>query len=93
MGATGYSITICNTGIDLESRVSGTKNTLWTSNFPSLGCSTPANGSKKWIRLRVSGTFIPVKVWDDGAAEPNSWSTQHTDSAVSGPGKSGHLTD
>lgn len=88
-GATGYSITIGNTSIDLESRVSGTKNTLWTSNFPGIGCSTPANGSKKWIRFRVSGTSISVKVWDDGAAEPSYWSTQHTDSAVSAGGRVG----
>lgn len=87
--ATAYSLTIGNTSIDLESRVSGTKNTLWTSNFPGIGCTTPANGGKKWIRFRASGATIAVKVWDDGANEPASWNTLHADSAVSAGGRVG----
>lgn len=42
---------------------------------------------KQWLRMRVSGDTIRVKIWADGQAEPDNWEFSVTDSSVSGPGQ------
>jgi hypothetical protein len=39
-----------------------------------------AAGTRWWIRLRVQGTSIQAKFWQDGTTEPTGWTAQATDS-------------
>lgn len=42
-----------------------------------------------WMRFRVSGTNLYVKIWQDGSGEPASWTLTATDSSVAGAGRYG----
>ncbi|MDQ3275291.1 MAG: hypothetical protein M3Q39_09770, partial [Actinomycetota bacterium] len=42
------------------------------------GVAPISPGTKRWLRLRVQGTTMSVKIWDDGTAEPAAWSTEWT---------------
>jgi len=46
-------------------------------------------GVDYWVRFRVNGTSIQVRVWADGGGEPGTWTLDSTDSTVSGVGWSG----
>lgn len=45
-----------------------------------------------WIRFRVSGSSLKVKVWDEGTTEPASWDLEETDSSITGSGWAGVIT-
>ena len=65
--ATGY----------LQHSVAGTTTNLLT--MTSLQTVTTA---KQWLRFRVVGTTVSVKVWLDGVSEPSAWSYTYTDSTT-----------
>jgi len=79
---TAYGLVTNNTAFHLNKWVSGTSTQLGST------LSTPAftAGTWYWVRLRVNGTAIKAKVWLDGTAEPASWSSEVTDSAVAAAG-------
>ncbi|MGM0437498.1 MAG: hypothetical protein ACQEQD_04435 [Bacillota bacterium] len=39
-----------------------------------------------WMRLRVNGSDIKAKVWEDGETEPESWDIEETDTGITGTG-------
>ena len=41
----------------------------------------------QWLRFRVEGEGIKVKVWKDGVAEPNEWLHERNNNQVVAPGK------
>jgi CSLREA domain-containing protein len=45
-----------------------------------------ATTTKQWVRFRVEGSTLKVKVWTDGAPEPSAWEMQATDSSFSDAG-------
>jgi hypothetical protein len=51
------------------------------------GVQSITAGQKQWIRLRVVGTSIQVKVWRDGTAEPAAWTASLTDTSVTAAGR------
>ncbi len=54
-----------------------------------LGVGYFVAGDYYWIRFRVNGTSLKVKVWKDAEEEPSVWTSEVTDSAVSGVGWAG----
>lgn len=47
----------------------------------------PRTTNWQWLRLRVEGAGIKVKVWPDGSAEPPHWLHQRNNSDVTAPGQ------
>lgn len=58
--------------------------TSWTS-IASSSATTSAD-TDYWVRFRVNGTAIQVRMWADGGSEPGTWDIDTTDSNVSGDG-------
>jgi len=52
-----------------------------------LGTFTAPNAGDRWLRFRVQGSSVSVRVWADGTAEPTGWTKSVTDTDVTGPGK------
>lgn len=42
-----------------------------------------------WMRLRVNGSDISIKIWEDGQSEPGSWNISTTDNNITGSGDAG----
>lgn len=42
-----------------------------------------------WVRCKVSGTSLKVKIWSDATGEPTVWTGTTTDAAISAAGKVG----
>lgn len=42
------------------------------------GLSPIEANTKRWLRMRVEGTTLSVKIWNDGTAEPSTWSAEWT---------------
>jgi RHS repeat-associated protein len=61
------------------------------SGFTSLAATTTdvLPDTAYWIRFRAEGTTLSARIWEDGTAEPTSWTVQVTDSSISGPGRAG----
>jgi Fibronectin type III domain len=65
---------------------------LWKSESgatTSLGSSpgvASVTTAKQWLRFRVQGSSISVKVWTDGTAEPANWELTATDGSITNPG-------
>jgi len=51
--------------------VLGTWNTDWTHSA----------GAYVWVRFRVEGTSLKVKIWQDGKTEPHTWQIRATDTS------------
>lgn len=60
--------------------VSGTFTTLTSASF------TYANGTFYWLRFNLVGTTLKLKAWQDGAAEPGSFTISVTDLSLSSGG-------
>jgi hypothetical protein len=69
--------------IQLIKRVGGTSTVSTAFSF------TPTVGSFYWMRFRVQGTTLSIKVWADGTSEPSSWGYTTTDTSVSAAGSVG----
>lgn len=63
-------------------RVSGTFTTISAVNSPSQ----IAPGAAYWMRTRVNGSSVSVRIWADGSAEPATWQVGTTDTAISAAG-------
>lgn len=59
--------------------------TVTTTRWPVAGDVWSAN-TWYWMRFRVSGTSLQVKVWADGTPEPSSWTTSDTRASPSAAG-------
>lgn len=46
-------------------------------------------GTWYWVRFRVNGSDLKLKVWADGGAEPGPWDIETTDTAITGDGWAG----
>lgn len=45
----------------------------------------------QWVRLRLNGTSIQARYWEDGTSEPGTWQVSATDSDISAAGWVGLL--
>ena len=55
--------------------------------FALAEVSHPRKTNWQWLRFRVEGEGIKVKIWDDGASEPLDWLHERSNDQVAGPGK------
>jgi trimeric autotransporter adhesin len=80
----GYGIQLqSNSGtVSVMKNVNGTVTTL-----QNVAGAQQVSTGKQWLRLRVVGSSIQFKIWADGAAEPTSWTSTLTDSAVTATGQ------
>ena len=80
----GYGIQLqSNSGtVSVMKNVNGTVTTL-----QNVAGGQQVSTGKQWLRLRVVGSTIQFKIWSDGTAEPTSWTSTLTDSAVTATGQ------
>jgi hypothetical protein len=57
-----------------------------TRSLGSLTDVASVTTAKQWVRFRVQGSLIGVKVWTDGTAEPADWELTATDTSITDPG-------
>ena len=57
-----------------------------TTNLGSLSGVAAVTTAKQWVRFRVQGSSVSVKVWTDGTAEPANWELTATDTSITSPG-------
>lgn len=55
-------------------------NIVAAANVPGIGTYTP--GSLVWVRGRIEGQTLSVKVWKDGTPEPSAWTVQAVDTSI-----------
>lgn len=81
---TGYGLELAsNSGtVSLKKNVNGTLTTIRT-----ISAANQVGTAKQWIRFRVSGAQVQVKIWRDGVAEPAAWTSTDTDTSVTAPGQ------
>lgn len=77
---TCYKLLWYGGNLHLNSAVAGVNSQLTTVAF------TMSAGVFVWFRLRVQGTGLYGRAWQDGTAEPGAWLTTITDTAVAGAG-------
>ncbi len=58
-----------------------------SSDLKSVSGAQPLSTSKRWVRMRVSGSTIQLRTWLDGQTEPSTWNATVTDSTVTAPGQ------
>lgn len=60
----------------------------YTPTSTSVGSTskTIATNTWYWVRFRVNGSDLKLKVWEDGTAEPGSWDIEETDTDISAVG-------
>lgn len=77
-------------GVEIQSGVDSVK-ILRTRNsngaFALTEISHPRKTTWQWLRFRVEGEGIKVKIWDDGTSEPLDWLHERNNDQVVGPGK------
>jgi hypothetical protein len=78
----GYFVEIPNnsSSVGLSKVSSGTITQLSSA---AIGRATT---TKQWVRFRIEGSTLKLKVWTDGTQEPSAWEMQATDSSFSQPG-------
>jgi hypothetical protein len=57
-----------------------------TTSLASLSGIASVTTAKQWVRFRVQGSSISLKVWTDGTAEPADWELAATDTSITRPG-------
>jgi hypothetical protein len=65
------------------------RNVAGTTTSVATGSFTFSLNTFYWIRARIVGTQIDVRVWLTGTAEPTTWLASGTDSTITGAGKFG----
>jgi hypothetical protein len=55
-------------------------NLLAATNVPGIGTYTA--GTFVWVRARIEGNYLAIKIWKDGTAEPAAWSATVLDSVI-----------
>jgi hypothetical protein len=82
-GNAGYFVQVTNdiTTVQLWKSEGG----VTTSLASQAGVAT-VTSAKQWIRFRVQGSTLSVKVWTDGTPEPANWELTTTDASITGPG-------
>ena len=82
--SSGYGIQFASgsTTVAVTKAVNGT-----TTNLATVTDAGQVTTAKQWVRLRVSGSTIQYRRWLDGQAEPATWTTTSTDSAVTTAGQ------
>jgi PKD repeat protein len=80
----GYGVAIQNDSstVTLARNVGGTVTTL-----RSVSGGQQVGTARQWVRFRVSGSQIQVRLWADGQLEPATWNATVTDSMVSVAGQ------
>jgi len=63
----------------------------WTQ-IARADCPTVCADRNKWIRFRVEGTEIKVKIWRESDAEPAAWTAEVSDAMITGDGWFGPVT-
>ena len=71
----------------IQASVAGTLSTLGTE-IAVTGLTHVANTLYR-VRARTSGSTLQMKVWEDGAAEPSSWTLTQTDTTFAAAGATG----
>lgn len=82
---TYYSAQVNASNFLIQKNVSGTATTLAGS---SSAFTITAN-TNYWIRMRVQGSAIQGKIWQDGTVEPTAWTSDVTDTSITGAGQFG----
>ena len=70
--------------VSLAKRVVGT-----TTNLTGAVTVTLTAGQAYWFRMRVQGTTLSLRYWQDGTSEPSAWTVQITDSSLTAAGFGG----
>ncbi|HET7901327.1 MAG TPA: Ig-like domain-containing protein, partial [Candidatus Nanopelagicales bacterium] len=80
----GYGVELSsNSGtVAVLKSVAGTQSTI-----RSLTGANKLVTTKQWLRIRVVGTTLQVKIWADGSPEPAAWTSTDTDSSVTAGGQ------
>jgi chitodextrinase len=80
----GYGVEFSSSSstITVNKAVNGT-----TTDLKTVSGAQPLSTSKRWVRMRVSGSTIQVKTWLDGQAEPSAWTATVTDASVTAAGQ------
>jgi hypothetical protein len=80
----GYGIELTSNGSTawLRRAVNGTSTTIAT-----LTGAQAVTTQRQWLRLRIVGNQVSVKLWVDGQPEPAAWRTTVVDATVTAPGQ------
>lgn len=81
-------LSVSSTGQRRISYGSYTGGTANSSNYPASGDVWNTN-TWYWLRFRVNGTDVKYKLWEDGTAEPASWTQEATRSTPTAAGGAG----
>ena len=81
--ANGYGVELSSSSgtVSLLKSVAGTQTSLGT-----IAGANKLVTTKQWLRVKIVGSVLSVKVWADGTPEPAAWTTA-TDTAVTAPGQ------
>ena len=81
--ANGYGVELSSSSgtVSLLKSVAGTQTSLGT-----IAGANKLVTTKQWLRVKIVGSVLSVKVWADGTPEPAAWTTA-TDTAVTAPGE------
>lgn len=79
-GSNLYFARVVSGVLTLSKKAAGVSSNLVTTAYPLTG------GQAYWMRARIQGTSLAVKIWLDGAGEPSAWTLATTDSDVSAAG-------
>ncbi len=82
LGGSGYAVSLANGNYDFVKIVNGARTTFTSRNYTEAGLSGVSTGSRKWLRLRVQGATISMKLWDDGTIEPPKPMHTVTDTSI-----------
>jgi len=80
---TGYVALVRNDTnvLDIRKAVSGRETSLGTASF------TMNNDTLYWVRFRVQGSAIKLRIWADGDSEPATWNQEYTNSDITSAGR------
>lgn len=75
--------------LTLRKRVAGTETLLATAHTNITGAYTFTPGTMYYLRFNVTGSTLSAKIWQAGAAEPDGWAIQATDTSITAVGSVG----
>lgn len=60
-----------------------------TGQTPSQAAKTLNIDTWYWVRYRINGTTVQLRIWEDGTSEPGTWDVDTTRTDISGVGWAG----
>jgi hypothetical protein len=81
----GYGLTLASGSKTVK--VIRAANSAQTTLRSVTGLQSTTAGQKQWLRLRVVGSSVQVKMWRDGTPEPSAWTVALTDTSVTAAGR------